>query len=113
FYGADLAWTHLALGTLAWKTGKHAEAERAWKTAFEGLESVLRGGASETFRSQLANACLRVGEVYYELALWEEALPYYARALELNPTSSTEFRNYALLLIGKNDDVEYRRVCAK
>jgi serine/threonine-protein kinase len=64
FYGADLAWTHLALGTLAWKTGKHAEAERAWKTAFEGLESVLRGGASETFRSQLANACLRVGEVY-------------------------------------------------
>jgi serine/threonine protein kinase/tetratricopeptide (TPR) repeat protein len=92
-YRADVASTRVALGRLAWKDGRLAEAVSRWQEIRHLLESAIEETPSEpVFTQQLVQSEVVIAQSYAEKALWDEA----AEAMERAFRHGLEERNAAV-----------------
>ncbi len=117
---ASNPWGHYMLGLSAWKSGRHATAEVAFKQAV-ALDSTLVKGylnlarvliesnrpteAIETIERAIAiegetSVAYRLkGNAYHSLGQNEDALAAYRRAISIDPEDAWSMNNLALILI--------------
>ena len=89
-YRADVASTRVALGRLAWKAGRLAEAVGTWQEVRHLLEAAIEENPNEpVFAQQLAQAEVVIGQSYAEKALWDEAAEAMALAVRHGLTDRT------------------------
>jgi tetratricopeptide (TPR) repeat protein len=81
-YRADVTSTRVALGRLAWKSGRLAEAVGLWRDDCRLLESAIEENPRDPiFAEELAESEVVIAQSYAERALWDEAADAMERAL--------------------------------
>jgi tetratricopeptide (TPR) repeat protein len=109
-YRADVASTRVALGRLAWKAGRLAEAAGIWQEVRRHLEAAIEEDPNEPiFARQLAQVEVVIGQSYAEKALWGEAVAALARAVRhgLEDRSAAVLR-VSLLAVTRDRDAILR-----
>lgn len=111
-YQTDLALSRFALGDFSWRSGRLAEAAKAWQRSLEVLETAARKGRElSSLTSQLLAMRRAIAEHYGRAGLWSEAAVHYHQVISLEGAFYNEFYNVALLALLSGDADAYRRTC--
>jgi eukaryotic-like serine/threonine-protein kinase len=111
---AALAATRAAIGRLHWRSGKLADAVRAWDDVRQGLESDLEAHPHEAaIAEQLAAIETTVGYSYAEAALWEEAAESLRRAVQHGSRDRLAALSRANLMAVTGDREGLKVLCAR
>ena len=109
-YRAEVASTRVALGRLAWKAGRFAEAADRWREVRHLLESAIAESPGEpVFAQQLAQSEAVIAHSYAERALWDEAAEAMERAFRHGLEDRTAaIQRMSLLAVTRRQDALVR-----
>ncbi len=112
---ADLAAVRLDRGLVEWRAGRPAKALPLWRDAVAALEALAKAGPDDARRAaRLAAAERSIGHAFASAGLWEEALPWTARAAERQPLASQRDASvHASLLWAAGNAEGYRDYCVR